>query len=60
VGLTASAREQGKEDDLLTLETDLASDSAADEITKATRTRFGRIDILLNNAGIGPGAIPTG
>ena len=55
--LAASAREQGKGDDLFTIQTDLASDSAADEITKATRTRFGRIDILVNNAGIGPGSI---
>jgi NAD(P)-dependent dehydrogenase (short-subunit alcohol dehydrogenase family) len=55
--LAASAREQGKGDDLLTIQTDLASDSAAEEITKATRDRFGRIDILINNAGIGPGAI---
>jgi NAD(P)-dependent dehydrogenase (short-subunit alcohol dehydrogenase family) len=43
--------------ELLTIQTDLTNDSAADEITKATRTRFGRIDILVNNAGIGPGAI---
>src|SRR6202030_3969106 len=35
----------------------LAKDSAAEEITKATRDRFSRIDILVNNAGIGPGAI---
>jgi NAD(P)-dependent dehydrogenase (short-subunit alcohol dehydrogenase family) len=55
--LAASTREQGKGDDLLTIQTDLASDSAAEEITKATRDRFGRIDILVNNAGIGPGAI---
>src|SRR6266478_6388675 len=54
--LAASAGEQGKEDDFLTM-TDLTSDAAADEITKATRTRFGRIDILVNNAGIGPGSI---
>jgi NAD(P)-dependent dehydrogenase (short-subunit alcohol dehydrogenase family) len=53
--LAASAPEQGAE--LLTIQTDLTNDSAADEITKATRTRFGRIDILVNNAGIGPGAI---
>ena len=55
--LAASAREQGKAAELLTIETDLTADSAADEITRATRARFGRIDILVNNAGIGPGAI---
>jgi NAD(P)-dependent dehydrogenase (short-subunit alcohol dehydrogenase family) len=55
--LAANAREQGKADDLLTIQTDLASDSATDEITRATRARFGRINILVNNAGIGPGSI---
>jgi NAD(P)-dependent dehydrogenase (short-subunit alcohol dehydrogenase family) len=55
--LTASAGDQGKADDLLTIQTDLTSDAATEEITKATRERFGRIDILVNNAGIGPGAI---
>src|ERR1700726_366662 len=55
--LTASAREQGKAAELLTIATDLTDDSAVDAITKATRVKFGRIDILINNAGIGPGAI---
>jgi NAD(P)-dependent dehydrogenase (short-subunit alcohol dehydrogenase family) len=55
--LAASAREQGKADDLLTIQTDLTNDPAVDEITRATRSRFGRIDILVNNAGIGPGSI---
>jgi NAD(P)-dependent dehydrogenase (short-subunit alcohol dehydrogenase family) len=55
--LAGSAREQGKGSELLTLQTDLSKDSAAEEITGATRDRFGRIDILVNNAGIGPGAI---
>jgi NAD(P)-dependent dehydrogenase (short-subunit alcohol dehydrogenase family) len=55
--LAASAREQDKSDDLLTIQTDLTSDAATEEITKATRARFGRVDILVNNAGIGPGAI---
>src|SRR5882724_11273970 len=55
--LAASAREQGKAAELLTIQADLTSDSAANEITEATRTRFGRIDILVNNAGIGPGLI---
>jgi NAD(P)-dependent dehydrogenase (short-subunit alcohol dehydrogenase family) len=57
--LAAAAREQGKAADLLTIQTDLTLDSAADEITRATRARFGRIDILVNNAGIGPGSIRT-
>jgi NAD(P)-dependent dehydrogenase (short-subunit alcohol dehydrogenase family) len=55
--LAASAREQDKAEDLLTVQADLTSDAATEEITKATRDRFGRIDILVNNAGIGPGAI---
>src|ERR1700730_10578892 len=56
-GLGENGNEASNEDDLLTIPTDLTSDSAAEEITKATRDRFGRIDILVNNAGIGPGAI---
>jgi NAD(P)-dependent dehydrogenase (short-subunit alcohol dehydrogenase family) len=55
--LAANAREQGKAADLLTVQTDLTGDSAAEEITTAVRDRFGRIDILVNNAGIGPGTI---
>jgi NAD(P)-dependent dehydrogenase (short-subunit alcohol dehydrogenase family) len=55
--LATSAREQGRSAELITIQTDLTTDTAADEITGATRARFGRIDILINNAGIGPGAI---
>src|SRR6266446_437317 len=55
--LLAMAREQGKAAELLTIQMDLSSDSAADQITRATRSGFGRIDILVNNAGIGPGSI---
>jgi NAD(P)-dependent dehydrogenase (short-subunit alcohol dehydrogenase family) len=55
--LAAGAREQGKAAELLTIQTDLAVDTAADEIASASRARFGQIDILVNNAGIGPGAI---
>jgi NAD(P)-dependent dehydrogenase (short-subunit alcohol dehydrogenase family) len=55
--LAASAREQGKAAELLTIAADLTDDSAVDAITKATRVKFGRIDILVNNAGIGPGSI---
>src|SRR5246500_2641162 len=55
--LAASASEQGKAAELLTIAADLTDDSAVDAITKATRVKFGRIDILVNNAGIGLGAI---
>src|ERR1700737_1038512 len=48
---------QGKGAELLTIQTDLTTDSAADEITEAARAGFGRIDFLANNAGIGPGSI---
>src|SRR5438445_11768556 len=52
--LSAMAREQGKAAELLTIQTDLSRDSAAAEISRATRTACGRIDLLANNAGIGP------
>ena len=55
--LAASARQQGKAAELLTLGADLTDDAAVEAITKATRARFGRIDVLVNNAGIGPGSI---
>jgi NAD(P)-dependent dehydrogenase (short-subunit alcohol dehydrogenase family) len=55
--LAASAREQGKGDNLLIIEIDLARDTAAADVTNAARARFDKIDILVNNAGIGPGSI---
>jgi NAD(P)-dependent dehydrogenase (short-subunit alcohol dehydrogenase family) len=55
--LAASARQQGNAAELLTFTADLTDDAAPDAIAMATRGKFGRIDILINNAGIGPGAI---
>ncbi len=55
--LAATAREQGRAEDLLTVRADLAADGAIGEIVAAARARFGAIDILVNNAGIGPGSI---
>jgi NAD(P)-dependent dehydrogenase (short-subunit alcohol dehydrogenase family) len=55
--LAAGARAEGHRGELLTLQVDLASDSAPDEIVGETRTRFGQIDILVNNAGIGQGTL---
>ena len=43
--LAASARQQGKAAELLTIAADLTDDSAVDAITKATRVKFGRIEI---------------
>jgi NADP-dependent 3-hydroxy acid dehydrogenase YdfG len=45
--LAASASEQSRAADPITIQTDQTEDSAADEITKATRARFGRIDLLV-------------
>ena len=58
--LAASVREQGKASELLTIQTDLTNDSAVDEITKAARARFGRIDILVKQRRDRPGLHPTG
>ena len=58
--LAASAPEQGKAAELLPIEADLTDDAAVEAITKATRARFGHIDVLINNAGIGPGSIQIG
>jgi len=55
--LAASARDKGVGTGLLTIQADLTSDAAIDEITKGARDRFERVHILVNNAGIGPGAI---
>jgi NAD(P)-dependent dehydrogenase (short-subunit alcohol dehydrogenase family) len=43
--------------ELLTIQTDLTNDAAVEEIATVTRDRFGGIDILVKNAGIGPGSI---
>jgi len=55
--LAQSAREQGKEAALLTIEADLTRDDAVDKIVSAARQRFGAIDILVNNAGVGQATI---
>jgi len=51
--VAASAREQGRDAALLTIEADLSRDGAAADIVRQARGRFGTIDILVNNAGIG-------
>jgi NAD(P)-dependent dehydrogenase (short-subunit alcohol dehydrogenase family) len=58
--VTAAAREQGRERNLLTIEADLSRDGAVSEIVQQARGRFGAIDILVNNAGIGQATLRPG
>ena len=57
---TAAAREQGREANLLTIETDLSRDGAVPDIVQQARGRFGAIDVLVNNAGIGQATLRPG
>ena len=52
---TAQHRQLGA--NLMTIETDLARDEAIDEIITKARGRFGVIDILVHNAGVGQATI---
>ena len=58
--VTAAAREQGREANLLTIDTDLSRDSAISDIVGQARGRFGAVDILVNNAGIGQATLRPG
>ena len=58
--VTAAAREQGREANLLTIEADLSRDGAVSDIVQQARGRFGAIDILVNNAGIGQATLRPG
>jgi NAD(P)-dependent dehydrogenase (short-subunit alcohol dehydrogenase family) len=58
--VTAAAREQGRERNLLTIEADLSRDGAVSDIVQQARGRFGAIDILVNNAGIGQATLRPG
>jgi NAD(P)-dependent dehydrogenase (short-subunit alcohol dehydrogenase family) len=58
--VTAAAREQGREANLLTIEADLSRDGAVSDSVQQARGRFGAIDILVNNAGIGQATLRPG
>jgi NAD(P)-dependent dehydrogenase (short-subunit alcohol dehydrogenase family) len=58
--VTAAAREQGREANLMTIEADLSRDGAVSDIGQQARGRFGAIDILVNNAGIGQATLRPG
>jgi len=58
--LTAAAREQSRDANLLTIEADLSRDAAISDIVGQARGRFGAIDILVNNAGVGQATLWPG
>jgi NAD(P)-dependent dehydrogenase (short-subunit alcohol dehydrogenase family) len=58
--VSAAAREQGRDANLLTVEADLSRDGAISDIVQQARGRFGSIDILVNNAGIGQATLRPG
>src|SRR5436190_19405264 len=48
----AVANAVGETDDLLVVELDITSPASAEQAVQAASDRFGRIDVLVNNAGI--------
>lgn len=48
---------EAKTDRLATLAADVGRDDSAAEILRATAARFGRVDILINNAGVSPNVL---
>jgi NAD(P)-dependent dehydrogenase (short-subunit alcohol dehydrogenase family) len=55
--LTHAAEERQQSANLMTIEADLARDEAIDEVVSKARGRFGVIDILINNAGVGQATV---
>ncbi|MFC9745665.1 SDR family NAD(P)-dependent oxidoreductase [Streptomyces niveus] len=55
VGRTAASLDEAAEghDDIRTLTTDITAPGAGEEVVQAALREFGRIDVLVNNAGIG-------
>src|SRR5438034_862589 len=58
--IASSAREQGKDAALLTIEADLSREVAISDVVGQARSHFGAIDILVNNAGIGQATLRPG
>jgi NAD(P)-dependent dehydrogenase (short-subunit alcohol dehydrogenase family) len=52
-----AARKNGAGERVLDVVADVARDDSAPEIVEATTARFGRLDILINNAGISSGLL---
>ena len=59
--MTDLANERGAADRLLDIAADVAKDDSAPKIVQATVERLGRLDILINNAGVNTGLLrPAG
>jgi NAD(P)-dependent dehydrogenase (short-subunit alcohol dehydrogenase family) len=58
--LRHDARGHGADDRIEILSTDVAADGGAGTIIRTTIERFGRLDILINNAGLGPNTVRPG
>jgi NAD(P)-dependent dehydrogenase (short-subunit alcohol dehydrogenase family) len=58
--LRETAEDRGAGDRILDIAGDVTHDSAAPKIVRATIDRFGRVDALVNNAGISTGLIRGG
>jgi NAD(P)-dependent dehydrogenase (short-subunit alcohol dehydrogenase family) len=54
--LEEAAAELAKNGDVLAVAGNMASEDAVREVVNAHRDRFGRLDVLVNNAGVGIGA----
>ncbi len=59
-GLQRDADGHGAGERLAILTADVAADDGAGTIVRATIERFGRLDILINNAGLGPNTVRPG
>ncbi len=60
VVIAGTAREQGKDAALLTIEADLSHEVAISDVVGQAHSHFGAIDILVNNAGIGQATLRPG
>ena len=58
--LRGLAEDRGADERILDIAGDVTHDTAAPKIVRATTDRFGRVDVLVNNAGISTGLIRGG